>query len=193
VNNLALASMNASFHYNSSNELFGAFLSPDMNYSSALWSGAPEESLESAQMRKIRNIIDKARISSSDHVLDIGCGWGSLAMEAAKTTGCRVTGLTLSSEQKTLAEKRIKSAGLDNLITIILCDYRKAPRPEGGYDRVVSVEMLEHVGDEYMNSYFQSISELLKPVGGVMVVQGITMINMVRRILLCAVLYVLFY
>ncbi len=176
-NDVTHARMNASFHYDTSNEHFSSFLSPDMNYSSALWSQDPEESLESAQRRKVRNIIEKARISASHHVLDIGCGWGDLAMEAAKTTGCRVTGLTLSAEQKQLAEKRIREAGLEDQITILLYDYRNAPRPEGGYDRIVSVEMLEHVGNKYMNSYFEAISDLLTNEDGVMVVQGITLIN----------------
>jgi cyclopropane-fatty-acyl-phospholipid synthase len=148
-----------------------------MNYSSAIWSGDANEPLESAQCRKVHNIIDKARISASDHVLDIGCGWGNLAIEAVRKTGCRVTGLTLSGEQKELAEKRIKEAGLEDRITILLCDYRHAPKPDGGYDRIVSVEMLEHVGDKFMNQYFESISSLLKEEGGVLAIQGITMIN----------------
>ncbi|RFU29051.1 hypothetical protein B7463_g7292, partial [Scytalidium lignicola] len=181
TNNLTHARMNASFHYDTSNDLFSGFLSPDMNYSSAIWSGDLDEPLESAQQRKIHNIIEKARIASSDHVLDIGCGWGYFAMEAVKVTGCRVTGVTLSAEQKTLAEKKIKAAGLGDRIDIVLCDYRKAPRPEGGYDKVVSIEMLEHVGDKYMNAYFESISKYLKPVGGIMVIQGITNINMIHN------------
>lgn len=148
-----------------------------MNYSSAIWSGDASETLEAAQKRKVHNIIGKARIESTHHVLDIGCGWGNLAIEAVKATGCRVTGLTLATEQKALAEERIKAAGLEDRITILLCDYRQAPKPEGGYDRVVSVEMLEHVGDKFMNQYFESISGLLKKDGGVMVIQGITIIN----------------
>jgi cyclopropane-fatty-acyl-phospholipid synthase len=182
-NNVTHARKNASFHYDTSNEHFASFLSPDMNYSSALWSDDSNESLETAQRRKVHNIIDKARISAGDHVLDIGCGWGDLAMEAVKKTGCRVTGLTLSSEQKLLAEKRIAEAGLQDRITILLCDYRNAPRPEQGYDRVVSVEMLEHVGEKYMKEYFGSISRLLKRSGGIMVVQGITIIQSVSPVL----------
>ncbi|KAH8808998.1 Mycolic acid cyclopropane synthetase-domain-containing protein [Xylogone sp. PMI_703] len=180
TNNLTHARLNASFHYDTSNDLFSAFLSPDMNYSSALWSGEPDESLESAQQRKIHNIIEKAQISSSDHVLDIGCGWGYFAMEAVRTTGCRVTGITLSSEQKSLAEKRIQAAGLQDRIDIVLCDYRKAPFPEGGYDKITSIEMLEHVGDKYMNGFFEAISNYLKPVGGIMVIQGITNVNLIH-------------
>ncbi|PTB68462.1 cyclopropane-fatty-acyl-phospholipid synthase [Trichoderma citrinoviride] len=161
-NDTTNALKNASFHYDTSNNHFAGFLSPDMNYSSAIWSGEPGESLESAQRRKIQNILDKAEISPSHHVLDIGCGWGNLAITAVQQTGCRVTGLTLSKEQK---------------ITILLCDYRKAPVPKGGYDRIISIEMLEHVGDKYMNKYFQHISNYLVLKGGRMVVQGITRIN----------------
>ncbi|KAM0256586.1 hypothetical protein ACHAQJ_004873 [Trichoderma viride] len=177
ANDTVNALKNASFHYDTSNKHFAGFLSPDMNYSSAIWSGEPGESLESAQRRKIQNILDKAEISSTDHVLDIGCGWGNLAITAVQQTGCQVTGLTLSAEQKTLAEERIKAAGLQDKITILLCDYRKAPVPEGGYDRIISIEMLEHVGDKFLNSYFQHISEYLKPKGGRLVIQGITKIN----------------
>lgn len=158
-----------------------------MNYSSALWSGDSKETLESAQRRKVRSIIDKAQISSTDHVLDIGCGWGDLAIDAVKRTGCRVTGLTLSAEQKAMAENRIKAAGLDGKINILLCDYRQATKPEGGYDRIVSVEMLEHVGKKFMVQYFECISKLLKREGGIMVVQGITIINPVSSDLIFVV------
>jgi cyclopropane-fatty-acyl-phospholipid synthase len=178
TNGVSQSKKNASFHYDTSNDHFRSFLSPDMNYSSAIWSGDDNnETLESAQMRKVHTIIRKARISSEHHVLDIGCGWGGLAIEAVKATGCRVTGLTLAAEQKALAEERIKAAGLQDRITILLCDYRNAPKPENGYDRIVSVEMLEHVGDKFMNQYFESISKLLNKKGGIMVVQGITIIN----------------
>lgn len=178
-NNASNARKHAGFHYDTSNDLFQAFLSPDMNYSSALWCGQADEPLELAQRRKIHNILDKAKIESHHHILDIGCGWGYLAMEAVKTTGCRVTGLTLSVEQKTLAEERIQAAELQDKIEILLCDYRKAPAPPGGYDRIVSVEMLEHVGEKYLKSYFATISKLLKLEGGIMAVQGITNINYV--------------
>jgi cyclopropane-fatty-acyl-phospholipid synthase len=152
-----------------------------MNYSSAIWAtGVEKEALETAQLRKIHNIISKAGIKSSHHVLDIGCGWGSLAMEAVKLSGCRVTGLTLSAEQKTLAEKRIKEAGLSENIEILLCDYRKAPTPPGGYDRIVSVEMIEHVGRAHMNIFFEEIDKRLNKDHGLMVVQGITSTNIVR-------------
>lgn len=182
-NDVAHARKNASFHYDTSNDHFRSFLSPDMNYSSAIWSSDLNETLETAQRRKVHTIIKKARISALHHVLDIGCGWGDLAIEMVKATGCQVTGLTLASEQKALAEERIKAAGLQDKITILLCDYRQAPKPAGGYDRVVSVEMLEHVGDKFLNQYFESISNLLNVEHGVMVVQGITIINPVSVIL----------
>ena len=150
-----------------------------MNYSCAIWSGNPNESLESAQIRKIHNIIDKAQLSSTDHVLDIGCGWGFLAMEAVRKSGCFVTGVTLSLEQKDLAEQRIRAAGLQDKIEIMLCDYRSISAPAGGYDRSLSIEMLEHVGREHMGTYFATLSKLLKPEGGRIVIQGTTYVNMV--------------
>ncbi|KAJ8096665.1 Mycolic acid cyclopropane synthetase-domain-containing protein [Lipomyces tetrasporus] len=180
TNTIPLSRSNVTFHYDTSNELFSEFLSPDMNYSNGIWSNDPNESLETAQVRSVHNIIQQAHISSTDHILDIGCGWGHLAMEAVRITGCRVTGITLASEQKALAEKRIKAAGLEGRITILLCDYRSAPRPEGGYDRIVSVEMVEHVGAKYMNEFFGTISRLLKPVGGVLVMQAITTNNLMH-------------
>ncbi|PYH47149.1 cyclopropane-fatty-acyl-phospholipid synthase [Aspergillus saccharolyticus JOP 1030-1] len=180
TNTLAHSRSNVTFHYDTSNALFSALLSADMNYSNGWWSNDPHESLETAQIRSVHNILQKARISPTDHILDIGCGWGSLAIEAARLIGCRVTGITLASEQKALAEKRIKAAGLDDKITIMLCDYRDAPMPAGGYDRIVSVEMVEHVGKKYMNGFFGTISRLLKPEGGILVMQAITTNNMMH-------------
>jgi len=114
------------------------------------------------------------------HVLEIGCGWGDLAIKAVQTFGCQVTGLTLSMEQKVWADQRIKHAGLEERIEILLCDYRHAPMPGGGYDRIISVGMFEHVGAEYMNQYFETISMLLHPDNGLVVIDGITMTNKVR-------------
>ena len=172
------ALQNAKSHYDTSNALFAAFLSPDMSYSCPIWAD-PSESLESAQRRKVHNIISKAQIRPEHHILDIGGGWGYLAIEAVKLTGCRVTATTLSVEQKSLAERRIKEAGFSDRIEVILCDYRKTPKPLGGFDRVVSIEMLEHVGKEFMDTYFASISDLLNTEHGIVVIQGITIINKV--------------
>ena len=179
TNNVKHARLNASAHYDTSNQLFSAFLSKDMNYSCALWSNDPTESLQSSQKRKVFHLLKKAKISATDHVLEIGCGWGDLAITAVQTTRCKVTGLTLATEQKALAEQRIKEAGLQDRIEILLCDYRNAPMPNGGYDRIISVGMFEHVGAEYMNQYFATISRLLNTDHGLIVIDGITMTNQV--------------
>jgi cyclopropane-fatty-acyl-phospholipid synthase len=180
TNTRSAALGNASAHYDTSNELFLAFLSSDMNYSSAIWeTNVEHETLETAQLRKVHNIIEKAGIQSCHHILDIGCGWGSLAMEAVKLRGCKVTGLTLSAEQKMLAEERIAKAGLSDRIEVLLCDYRMAPVPPAGYDRIVSVEMIEHVGRAHMSTFFEEVDKRLNKDHGLMVIQGITATNQV--------------
>ncbi|KAK8910897.1 hypothetical protein QC760_001823 [Botrytis cinerea] len=173
------ALQNASSHYDTSNAIFSSFLSPDMSYSCAIWdTTGKEETLEEAQRRKVHNIIDKADIKPEHHILDIGGGWAYLAIEAVKKTGCKVTVITLSIEQKILGEKRVEKAGLKDRIEILLCDYRQTPKPSpAGFDRIISVEMVEHVGEEYMETYFRKISELLNQENGIMVVQGITRKN----------------
>jgi cyclopropane-fatty-acyl-phospholipid synthase len=161
--------------------MFVAFLSEDMTYSCPIWrltssKEASEETLEHAQMRKLDRFIKNARIKRRDHVLEIGTGWGSLAIRAVEKTGCRVTTLTLSREQKELADKRIAAAGFTDNIEVLLCDYRALPTPkEGYYDKVVSVEMLEAVGREFLATYFACIDKLLRPEGGIAVFQCITM------------------
>ena len=161
--------------------MFAAFLSDDMTYSCPIWNPSHDlkhqhQSLESAQETKLQYFIDAAKIKSSDHVLEIGTGWGSFAIAAVKKTGCRVTSLTLSREQKELAEERIAAAGYINNVEVLLCDYRALPTPrEGLYDKVISIEMLEAVGREYLDLYFESVNKLLKPEGGIGVFQCITM------------------
>ena len=161
--------------------MFAAFLSDDMTYSCPIWSpkSSPKsayESLEDAQETKLQYFIRNAHIKESDHVLEIGTGWGSFAIAAVRKTGCRVTSLTLSREQKELAENRIAEAGYTENIEVLLCDYRALPIPrEGLYDKVVSIEMLEAVGREFLDTYFQCIDRLLKPEGGIAVFQCITM------------------
>jgi cyclopropane-fatty-acyl-phospholipid synthase len=160
--------------------MFAAFLSPDMTYSCPIWkpvaADAPSrETLEDAQMTKLRRFIDGAHIKSTDHVLEIGTGWGSFAIEAVRTTGCRVTSLTLSKEQKVLAEERIRAAGLEDWVEVLLMDYRALPVPERPYDKIVSIEMLEAVGQEFLSTYFACIDRLLKKDGGIAVFQCITM------------------
>ncbi|KAI1000297.1 hypothetical protein K3495_g7899 [Podosphaera aphanis] len=179
TNTLSNSLLNVSAHYDISNEMFAAFLSEDMTYSCPIWKPTlneydEEEALESAQMTKLHRFISGAKIKSTDHVLEIGTGWGSFAMEAVRTTGCRVTSLTLSVEQKALAEKRIASAGLQDKIEVLLMDYRALPVPKVPYDKVVSIEMLEAVGKEYLETYFSCIHRLLKK-NGIAVFQCITM------------------
>lgn len=126
-------------------------------------------------MTKLQRFIDGARIKSSDHVLEIGTGWGSFAIEAVRQTGCRVTSLTLSQEQKQLAEARIREAGFDDRIQVKLMDYRNLAVPERPYDKIVSIEMLEAVGKEFLATYFSHMNRLLKKQGGIAMFQCITM------------------
>ncbi|KAF3767523.1 cyclopropane-fatty-acyl-phospholipid synthase [Cryphonectria parasitica EP155] len=179
TNTMSNALLNIQAHYDISNEMFAAFLSPDMTYSCPVWKrshpDAPEETLEEAQMRKLQRFVDGAHIKSTDHILEIGTGWGSFAILAVQKTGCRVTSLTLSKEQKVLAEKRIADAGLSNRIDVLLMDYRALPVPQRPYDKIVSIEMLEAVGREFLGTYFACIDRLLKKDGGIAVFQCITM------------------
>ena len=180
TNTLSNALLNISAHYDISNAMFAAFLSPDMTYSCPIWAsetkGGEEETLEEAQYRKLDRFIANAKIKPSDHVLEIGTGWGSFAIRAVQTTGCRVTSLTLSREQKALADRRIAEAGCTENIEVLICDYRALPTPrEGLYDKVVSIEMLEAVGREFLKTYFGCIDKMLKPDGGIAVFQCITM------------------
>lgn len=189
TNTLSNALLNISAHYDISNDMFAAFLSPDMTYSCPIWASTLstansgvvyDEPLEEAQMRKLDRFIDGARVKATDHVLEIGTGWGSLAMRAVQRTGCHVTSLTLSREQKALAEARIAAAGLADHITVLLMDYRtlatEAAAEGRTYDKIISIEMLEAVGQEYLATYFRCIHNLLKRDGsGIAVFQCITM------------------
>ncbi|GJN79277.1 hypothetical protein PLIIFM63780_002790 [Purpureocillium lilacinum] len=180
TNTLSNALLNISAHYDISNDMFAAFLSPDMTYSCPIWQQASgteprEESLEEAQITKLNRFIDGAKIKPTDHVLEIGTGWGSFALEAVRRTGCRVTSLTLSKEQKALAEERIAAAGFCDRIEVKLMDYRELPVPPQPFDKIVSIEMLEAVGQEYLATYFKCVDRLLKKDGGIAMFQCITM------------------
>ncbi|KAG5949430.1 hypothetical protein E4U53_005892 [Claviceps sorghi] len=180
TNTLSNALLNISAHYDISNDMFEAFLSDDMTYSCPIWqkqhaSHADDETLEEAQHRKLRRFIDGAKLKSTDRVLEIGTGWGSFAIEAVKTTGCHVTTITLSKEQKALAERRIQEAGLGHRIEVQLVDYRRLAKPERPYDKIISIEMLEAVGEEYLSTYFACVDKLLKKEGGIAMFQCITM------------------
>jgi cyclopropane-fatty-acyl-phospholipid synthase len=155
-------------HYDLSNDLFGAFLDESMTYSSA-WFGAGDD-LHAAQLRKIDGVLDLARVGPGSRMLEIGTGWGALAIRAARR-GARVTTLTISAEQRDLAVRRIAAAGVADRVEVRLQDYREAA---GSYDAVVSVEMIEAVGEEYWPDYFTTLNRLLAP-GGRVGLQAITM------------------
>ena len=159
-NDKARARRNIEHHYDLGNDFYAAWLDDGMTYSSAVFAEpiSPDEPLEAAQTRKIRLLLDRLELKPGQHLLEIGCGWGSLAEIAARECGVRVTGLTLSPSQKDHAERRL--AGLP--VEIALTDYRDA---RGRYDAVASVEMAEAVGEDYWPAYLQSIARLLKPGG----------------------------
>ncbi len=169
ANTLIGSRRNIGEHYDLSNDFFQTFLDPTMLYSCGLYRGE-SDTCEDAQRRKLQSIIDKARIESTDHVLEIGCGWGGFAMEAVKQTGCRVTGITVSEEQYQLAQERVLQAGLQDKITILFKDYRHVA---GLFDKIVSIEMLEAVGHKYLGTFFTACDKLLKPAGR-LVIQVIT-------------------
>lgn len=165
------ARTNISRHYDLSNDLFATFLDETMTYSSAWFGGERDwEHLAEAQRRKIDGVLDYAQVREGSRVLEIGTGWGELAIRAA-SRGAHVHSITLSKEQQDLAEQRVRAAGLSNLVDIELCDYREV---QGEYDAVVSVEMIEAVGVKYWPVYFETIGRLLAP-GGRFGLQAITM------------------
>lgn len=160
-NSLGKSRENISEHYDLSNEFFKLWLDPSMTYSSAYFD-PPSLSLEEAQTKKYDNLCRKLQLAATDHVLEIGSGWGGFSMHAAKTYGCKVTTITISEEQYAEASKRIQAAGLQDRITILFSDYRVV---EGQFDKIASIEMLEAVGDKYVDEYFATCSRLLKPHG----------------------------
>jgi cyclopropane-fatty-acyl-phospholipid synthase len=168
-NSLTNSRKNISDHYDLSNEFFSLWLDPTMTYSSAYYQ-SPELTLEQAQRAKYDALCRKLRLKPTDHVLEIGSGWGGFSLHAVKNYGCRVTTLTLSERQKEFAERRFREEGVADRIDIRLQDYRTIT---GEFDKVASIEMIEAVGDEYVDGYFKKIHEVLKPRGLV----GIQMIT----------------
>jgi len=161
-NDKARARRNIEAHYDLGNDFYRAWLDESMTYSSAVFAEPilAEEPLDRAQARKVRLLLDRLDLKPGQHMLEIGCGWGSLAEIAARDYGARVTGLTLSPSQKDFAEARIGRAGLSDRVAIELCDYRDA---QGQHDAIASVEMVEAVGQEYWPAYLEAVARLLKP------------------------------
>jgi cyclopropane-fatty-acyl-phospholipid synthase len=155
-------------HYDLGNELFGLFLDPTMMYSCAIFD-PPGATLEEASLTKLARVCAKLDLRPGDHVLEIGTGWGGFAVYAAERCGCRVTTTTISREQHAYATARVRAAGLEHLVTVLLEDYRAL---EGSYDKLVSIEMIEAVGWQNFPTYFRRCSELLAD-GGAMLLQAI--------------------
>lgn len=160
---------NIAAHYDLGNDLFEQFLDPTMMYSAAMFR-REDDSLEQAQLNKLERICQKLALQPSDHLLEIGTGWGSMALYAASHYGCRVTTTTLSREQHAYTERRIREMGLQDRVTLLLEDYRDL---KGQYDKLVSIEMIEAVGHRYLPTYFEQCARLLKP-DGLMLLQAIT-------------------
>ncbi|CAH8320373.1 unnamed protein product [Eruca vesicaria subsp. sativa] len=162
-NTLTQARRNISRHYDLSNELFSLFMDDTMSYSSAVFK-AEYEDLKTAQMRKITLLIEKARIEKNHEVLEIGCGWGALAIEVVKRTGCKYTGITLSIQQLKYAEAKVKEAELEDRITFKFCDYRQLSDAHK-YDRIIACEMIEAVGHEFYETFFTCCEAVLAKDG----------------------------
>ncbi len=169
-NNLTGSQTNISAHYDLSNDFFKLFLDSNMMYSSAVFN-SDDDSLEQASVNKMQQICSALGLSKSDHLLEIGTGWGGLAVYAAKATGCKVTTTTISKQQYQHAKDWVKREGLENLITVICKDYRAL---SGTYTKIVSIEMIEAVGHKYYASFFKTCSQMLEQ-NGLMLMQAITM------------------
>jgi cyclopropane-fatty-acyl-phospholipid synthase len=159
--NLEVDRRNARAHYDLGNEMFALFLDESMTYSAGIFT-SPSTTLHDAQVEKLDRICRKLSLSPADHVVEIGTGWGSFAMHAARHYGCKVTTTTISESQYELATTRVKDAGLDDLVTVLRDDYRDL---RGTYDHLVSIEMVESLDWHQYDRYFRTCSELLAPSG----------------------------
>ena len=160
---------NIADHYDLGNQFYRLWLDPSMMYSSAFWE-RKDMSLEEAQEARLNRICAKLELSPHDHLLEIGTGWGAMAIHAASRFGCRVTTTTISKEQFELASQRVREAGLAERVTVLLEDYRDL---QGSYDKLVSIEMIEAVGAEFFEAYFGQVGHLLRS-DGLALVQAIT-------------------
>lgn len=168
-NTLQGSRKNIAGHYDLGNELFKQFLDSTMMYSSAIYQSADED-LELASERKLRVICEKLNLQASDHVVEIGTGWGGFAVFAAQNYGCRITTTTISDEQHAFAAEKIAQLGLSDKITLLKKDYRLL---EGQFDKLVSIEMIEAVGHHFLETYLDKCSQLLKS-DGIGLIQAIT-------------------
>lgn len=157
-------------HYDLGNDFFSLFLDETLTYSCGIFN-TPETSLKEASIAKLERMCEMVSIEKNDHVLEIGCGWGSFAIHAAEKYGCRVSATTISKEQYNLARERVRRRGLDDRVTILFKDYREL---EGTYDKLVSIEMIEAVGHDFLGDFFIKCESLLAE-DGAMALQGITM------------------
>jgi cyclopropane-fatty-acyl-phospholipid synthase len=168
-NSVTTSRRNISEHYDLGNDFYSLWLDETMTYSSALFL-QPEMDLAEAQRAKYEALCQKLELQASDHVLEIGCGWGGFCTHAAREYGCRVTAVTISEEQHKFATERVAREGLSDRIEIRLQDYRHVT---GEFDKIASIEMLEAVGDAYLETYFAKCHEVLKP-NGLLAFQAIT-------------------
>jgi len=169
ANSISGSQKNISEHYDLNNDFFASFLDPTMTYSSGYFY-KDGLSLEEAQLAKYERLCRQLHLKPTDHVLEIGSGWGGNAIYMARNYGCKVTSLTISAEQLKLAQDRVEEAGLNDKISIQMMDYRMM---EGQFDKIVSVEMLEAVGHKYLDVYFKKCHDLLKK-NGILALQVIT-------------------
>jgi cyclopropane-fatty-acyl-phospholipid synthase len=164
--------MNVAHHYDLSNDLYDLFLDPKKQYSCAYFKNE-NDSLETAQNNKIKHIIKKLNIKPNQKVLDIGCGWGSLAIDIARSTQCEVTGITLSENQFNYCVNKAKELNLENQVTFKLIDYRQLNEK---FDRIVSIGMFEHVGRKFYKNYFKQVEKLLSK-NGISLIHNIGSVN----------------
>ena len=168
-NTLTGSKRNILAHYDLSNEFYELWLDPTMTYSAGVFT-SPEATMEEASIEKLDRMCQYLDLQKTDHLLEIGTGWGSLSIHAAKKYGCQITTTTISDKQYELAVDRIQAAGLEGQITVLKEDYRSLT---GAYDKIVSIEMIEAVGHQFIPDYVRAIDRLLK-VGGRVAIQGIT-------------------
>ncbi len=168
-NTVETSRRNIAEHYDLGNEFYALWLDPTMTYSCAKFE-SPEQSFTEAQSAKYDALCKKLKLTATDHVLEIGCGWGGFGVHAATHYGCKVTGVTISEAQAAYARERVKKAGLEEQFKIVIQDYRHI---EGQFDKIVSIEMIEAVGDKFHESFFAKCHDVLKP-DGLLALQMIT-------------------